>query len=151
MSSLPGDSESQEARNAVEARYRRNGTLTDKKLREYIPIMVVNNLSVLLLVSVDGLVLGNLVGKNALAAVNIFYPATTLIGVASVLVGCGTGTSLAVAVGKGDHDALMRPQAPRFARLTRPRVRDRAPSRCLAPRRGPTRSRCRRSTRRRPR
>ncbi len=70
--------------------------------------MVVNNLSVLLLVSVDGLVLGNLVGKNALAAINIFYPATTLIGVASVLVGCGTGTSLAVAVGKGDHDALMR-------------------------------------------
>lgn len=47
--------------------------------------MVVNNLSVLLLVSVDGLVLGNLVGKNALAAVNVFYPATTLIGVASVL------------------------------------------------------------------
>ena len=108
MSSLPGDFESHEARNAVEARYRRNGTLTDKKLREYIPIMVVNNLSVLLLVSVDGLVLGNLVGKNALAAVNIFYPATTLIGVASVLVGCGTGTSLAVAVGMGDHDALMR-------------------------------------------
>lgn len=108
MSSFPGDFESHEARNAVEARYRRNGTLTDKKLREYIPIMVVNNLSVLLLVSVDGLVLGNLVGKNALAAVNIFYPATTIIGVASVLVGCGTGTSLAVAVGKGDHDALMR-------------------------------------------
>ena len=44
MSSLPGDFESHEARNAVEARYRRNGTLTDKKLREYIPIMVVNNL-----------------------------------------------------------------------------------------------------------
>jgi len=108
MSSPPDDFESQEARNAVEARYRRHGALTDKKLREYIPIMVVNSLSVLLLVSVDGLVLGNLVGKSALAAVNIFYPATTLIGVASVLVGCGTGTSLAVAVGKGDHDALRR-------------------------------------------
>ena len=34
MSSLPGDFESHEARNAVEARYRRTGTLTDKKLRE---------------------------------------------------------------------------------------------------------------------
>ena len=95
-------------RSAIEKRFRRDGTLTDKKLREYIPIMVVNNLSVLLLVTVDGLVLGNLVGKDALAAVNIFYPATTLIGVASVLVASGTGTSIAVAVGKGDYDALRR-------------------------------------------
>ena len=72
MSSPLDEFEPQEARNAIEARYRRDGSLTDKKLREYIPIMVVNNLSVLLLVSVDGLVLGNLVGKSALAAVNIF-------------------------------------------------------------------------------
>ena len=95
-------------RSDLEERYRRDGKLTRKKLREYVPIMLVNNLSVLLLVTVDGLVLGNLAGSDALAAVNIFYPATVLVGVASVLVGCGAGASIAVAAGKGDYDALRR-------------------------------------------
>ncbi len=92
----------------IEERYRRNGALTARKLREYVPAMFVNNLSVLLLITVDGLVLGNMVGKEALSAVSIFYPASVLIGVASVLVSSGAATSIAVAMGKGDHDALRR-------------------------------------------
>ncbi len=91
---------------AIEERYKRNGALSAKKLRQYIPVMFVNNLSVLLLLSVDGLVVGNLVSSDALAAVNIFYPATILIGVASVLIGCGAGISIARAVGIGDYDTL---------------------------------------------
>ena len=92
----------------MQERYRSDGALTKKKLRKYIPVMMLNNLSVLLLVTVDGLVLGKLVGPKALSAVNIFYPATVLIGAASALVATGAGVSIAVAVGKGDYDALRR-------------------------------------------
>lgn len=92
----------------LQERYRGDGKLTRKKLRKYIPVMLVNNLSVLLLVTVDGLVLGNLVGPKALAAVNIFYPATVLIGAAAALVASGAGASISVAVGRGDYEALRR-------------------------------------------
>ena len=82
-------------RTEIEELFRRDGALTARKLREYVPTMLVNNLSVLLLITVDGLVLGNLVGPEALSAVNIFYPATVLIGVAAVLVSSGAATSIA--------------------------------------------------------
>ena len=95
-------------RNEIEERFRRDGALTARKLREYVPTMLVNNLSVLLLITVDGLVLGNLVGPEALSAVNIFYPATVLIGVAAVLVSSGAATSISVAMGKSDIEALRR-------------------------------------------
>ena len=67
----------------LEKRFSRDGSLTRKKLFEYIPAMVITNLSTLLLISVDGLVLGNFVGSDALSAVNIFYPATMYIGLVS--------------------------------------------------------------------
>ena len=95
-------------RAGIEEQFRRDGALTARKLREYVPTMLVNNLSVLLLITVDGLVLGNLVGPEALSAVNIFYPATVLIGVAAVLVSSGAATSIAVAMGESDCDALRR-------------------------------------------
>ena len=95
----------------IEERFRRDGALTARKLREYMPAMLANNLSVLLLITVDGLVLGNLVGPEALSAVNMFYPATVLIGVVAVLVSAGGATSIAVAMGKSDYDALRRAKA----------------------------------------
>ena len=47
-------------------RFRRSGDLTSRKLAEYIPAMLITNISALLLISVDGIVAGNLVGKEAL-------------------------------------------------------------------------------------
>ncbi len=91
---------------AIEKRFRRDGALTGKKLMQYFPTMFVNNLSVLLIITVDGLVVGNFVSSDALAAVNIFYPASMLIGVVSALIGSGAGTSVALAVGKNDYDRL---------------------------------------------
>ena len=92
-------------------RYRRSGDLTSRKLAEYIPAMLITNLSTLLLVSVDGIVAGNLVGEEALSAVNIFYPVTVLVGALSVLVASGISTSLSTAMGKNDHAALDRTKA----------------------------------------
>ena len=91
---------------AIEKRFRRDGALTEKKLKQYIPTMLVNNLSVLLIITVDGLVVGNLVSSDALSAINLFYPASMLIGVVSALVGSGAGASMAMAVGRSDYDAL---------------------------------------------
>ena len=89
-------------------RFRRNGDLTGRKLIEYIPAMMITNLSTLLLVSVDGVVAGNLVGEEALSAVSIFYPVTLLTGASSILVASGISTSISTAMGKNDAAELDR-------------------------------------------
>ena len=93
-------------RSKIIDRFQRTGSLTGRKLLEYLPAMIMTNLSVLMLVSVDGLVVGNLVGSNALSAVNIFYPATIMIGVASTITASGAGSVISTAVGKNDLDSL---------------------------------------------
>ncbi|MEE3493297.1 MATE family efflux transporter [Ruminococcus sp.] len=92
----------------IKQRFKRTGELTRKKLIEYIPAMLITNLSTLLLISVDGLVVGNLVGGKALSAVNIFSPATLLIGVISTLIASGIGICLSTGVGANDPQKLLR-------------------------------------------
>ena len=88
--------------------YRRKGDLTGHKLAEYIPSMLLTNLSALLLTSVDGIVAGNLVGSDALSSINIFYPVTVVIGAISLLTASGISTSISTAMGKNDAVALDR-------------------------------------------
>ncbi len=83
------------------------GTLTHRKLLQYIPALLMTNLSTLLLISVDGLVVGNLVGSEALSAVNIMSPATLLVGVISVLIACGSSTCLSTRMSRIDHKSLL--------------------------------------------
>lgn len=92
----------------IKQRFKRTGELTRKKLIEYIPAMLITNLSTLLLISVDGLVVGNLVGSKALSAVNIFSPATLLIGVISALIASGIGVCLSTGIGANDPQKLLR-------------------------------------------
>ena len=96
----------EESKNKGLLQFRRKGDLTGRKLGEYIPAMLITNLSTLLLVSVDGIVAGNLVGSDALSAVNIFYPVTVLVGAISILVASGVSTSLSTAMGRNDAAAL---------------------------------------------
>ena len=84
------------------------GSLGWRKLREYIPPMLVTNLSTLLLVSVDGVVVGNLVGATALASVNLFYPITMFIGVVSVWIASGCSTAISNSIGSNDRDRIAR-------------------------------------------
>ena len=88
--------------------YRRTGDLTRRKLAEYIPALVLTNLSTLLLISVDGIVAGNLVSEDALSSISIFYPVSVLTGAVSVLAGVGISTALSTAMGKGDPVKLDR-------------------------------------------
>lgn len=85
-----------------------SGGLTLLKLRTYIPSMLMTNISNLLLISVDGLVVGNFAGKDALASVNIFGPVTMMIGAMTVLAACGIGTSLSTAMGTNRQNEIDR-------------------------------------------
>ena len=95
-----------EEQSTIEQRFTSTGALTRRKLIEYIPIMIVTNMSVFLLSTVDGLVAGNLVGSEALASVNIFFPAILIITVLSSVVASGAATSLSTAMGRNDVEGI---------------------------------------------
>ena len=78
-------------------KYRRTGNLTGRKLAEYIPAMLMTNLSALLFTSVDGIVAGNLVGADALSSINIFFPVSVVVGAISALIASGISISLSTA------------------------------------------------------
>ncbi|MBO5562016.1 MAG: hypothetical protein J6A07_10215, partial [Firmicutes bacterium] len=96
----------EELKTELLSRFGRDSSLTMRKLREYIPPMIAANLSTLLLISVDGIVVGNFVGSNALASVNVFYPITLFIGIISVLVSCGSATAISNSIGSNDFDKI---------------------------------------------
>ena len=52
---------------------------------------------------VDGLFLGNFVGPDALAAVNLFMPLYTLITAATVVIGVGCQTIVSISLGQGNY------------------------------------------------
>ena len=88
--------------------YKRKGNLTGKKLMEYIPPLIITQLSSLLLNSVDSIVAGNFVGADALSSINLFYPVTLFTGAISVLASSGISTSLSTAMGRNDPAATDR-------------------------------------------
>lgn len=89
-------------------KYLRSGELIKHKLKEYVPAMIITNLSTLLLLSVDGIVAGNLVGAAALSSINIFYPISVFTGAASDLTGVGIATSISKSMGENDASELDR-------------------------------------------
>ena len=99
---------SQKREHELISRFGNDGALGWRKLKEYIPPMVLSNLSMLLLVSVDGLVVGNLVGAEALASVSLFFPITMFIGVISVWIASGCSTALSNSIGSNDQDRIAR-------------------------------------------
>ena len=92
--------------NNSETRFKRKGTLIHKKLLEYLPALIVTNMSTFLLLSVDGLVVGNLLGADALSAVNIFYPATIFIGAGTAILSNGASSALSTSMGRNDINAI---------------------------------------------
>lgn len=92
--------------NNQQTRFKRKGTLIHKKLMEYLPALIVTNLSTFLLLSVDGLVVGNLIGADALSAVNIFYPATIFIGAGTTILSNGASSALSTRMGRNDIDGI---------------------------------------------
>ena len=91
---------------AVVDKFRIKGTLTAEKLFEYLPIMIFTNLSTLLLLSVNSIVVGNFISSEALASVNILLPAINFVGVISSLVASGSALCLSKSIGKNETQNL---------------------------------------------
>jgi len=88
------------------ARFWRSDSLLKRKLLGFLPFMLLTNLSLLLITSVDGVVVGNLVGADALSSVNIVLPITSILGVASALIASGIGTTLSTGMGENHFEDL---------------------------------------------
>lgn len=97
-----------EDKNTSRKEFQRNGNLSRKKLFEYLPAMMLTSISVLLLVSVDGLIVGRYVSKDALSSVNIVNPIISFIGVASAILASGVATCLSRQMGTGDSEKIQR-------------------------------------------
>ena len=94
--------------------FKRDNSLMRRKLAEYLPVMTITNLSNLLLISVNGIVVGNFLGKDAFASVNIFGPIISLIGAITALVATGVSTSLAAAIGSNKQEEINRVRGASF-------------------------------------
>ena len=94
------------ADNSSATRFKWKGTLIHKKLMGYLPALIVTNMSTFLLLSVDGLVVGNLLGADALSAVNIFYPATIFIGAGTAILSNGASSALSTCMGRNDIESI---------------------------------------------
>ena len=92
----------------IENKFRERDGLIRIKFREYLPSMLMTTLSTLLLLSVDGLVVGNFVGADALSSVNIFGPITIAIGILSCLVSNGAAIYMSSCMGRNDMEGLVR-------------------------------------------
>ena len=88
-------------------KFKSTNSLIVKKLIEYIPAALMTNLSSLLILSIDGIVVGNFVGSEALASINIFYPATLLIYFFSTILSVGVSTALSLYIGQHDYEKLL--------------------------------------------
>ena len=81
-------------------------SLVHHKLLSYLPFMVATNLATMLLSIVDGFVVGNLVGKEALAAISIFMPIALVISIVSILVSTGISSALSTSMSSTDIDDI---------------------------------------------
>lgn len=82
-----------------------------RKLMEYIPIMVITNLSLFLITTVDGVIAGNYVGKEAFSSINIFASVAVLTSAFSMVAAVGISTSISTAMGRNDTSDLSRVKA----------------------------------------
>lgn len=81
-------------------------SLVHYKLLSYLPFMIATNLATMLLSTVDGFVVGNLVGKEALAAVSIFMPISLVISILSVCISTGISSALSTSMASTEIDDI---------------------------------------------
>lgn len=92
----------------VNIELRRNDKLITKKYREYFIPTLLMAMSSSMAVIVDGIIVGNLLGANALAAVNVCMPISQLLASLAVLIGMGAATVISVSKGKRDNTTANR-------------------------------------------
>lgn len=99
-------------------KFRRKDFLIRKKYLEYIPVLFFTNLSTLLLMTVDGIVVGNFLGGLALAAVSMFTPIAVFFNAYIAIIAHGIADSFADAmVGTNSLERLYNGRAIKFVIL----------------------------------
>ena len=71
-------------------------------------MMIVTNLSLLLINTVDKIIAGNYVGAEAMNSISIFFPVLLATSAFSALVANGIATSLSNAMGDNDTEGIGR-------------------------------------------
>ena len=90
----------------IEKQFKFSGKISRSKLIEYLPASLLSSGSSLLLGSVDGIVVGNIVSSEALSSVSVFSPVFSLAGMISVLAANGIAVCLSVAAGRNDREEI---------------------------------------------
>ena len=88
--------------------FRRTNKLIRSKMLGFLPTLIATHLSFLTISSVDGVVVGNIVGTDAMTSVHIFYPATIMIGVLSAWLASGISVVLSLSMGENDKAGILR-------------------------------------------
>jgi anti-sigma regulatory factor (Ser/Thr protein kinase) len=83
--------------------YHRNSGLLDIKFREFFIPTVLTAMANSMSIIVDGIIVGNFLGANALAAVNLVIPIQMLYTTVAVFLGMGAATVIAVAKGRREE------------------------------------------------
>lgn len=76
--------------------------LIDIKIRQFLPYMLLSQVSAMLLVFSDSLVVGNYIGKDALAAINASYPLEFIMSLFSVIPQMGIMSRLVYQLGRSE-------------------------------------------------
>ena len=86
----------------ITTKYRRKNSLIRTKYLEYVPVLLVTNIASLLLITIDGIFVGNYIGSIALAAVDMFTPIEVLLSSYIALIAHGIADNFADALVSGD-------------------------------------------------
>ena len=84
---------------------KRNDKLITKKYKEYFIPTLLMAMSSSMAIIVDGIIVGNLLGANALAAVNVCMPVVQFFTAIAALLGMGGTTVISISKGKRDNEA----------------------------------------------
>ena len=76
--------------------------LIDLKIRQFLPYMLLSQVSTMIIVFCDSLVVGNYVGADALAAINASYPLAIFMAIFSVIPQTGIMSRLVYQLGRSD-------------------------------------------------
>lgn len=82
--------------------YQRNAQIINQQFSKYFLPTVLMTLALSMSIVVDGIIVGNFLGAEALAAVNIVMPVTLILNAVYALAGVGGSTLFSVALGRQD-------------------------------------------------
>ena len=84
---------------------KRNGYLISKALHTFMWASILSSVAQLLSTLIDAIVVSNLIGPDAISAVNVSVPVLSLVGCFGILLGVGGSIVAAKAMGHGSPEA----------------------------------------------